>query len=159
MTRAYLCLGGNVGDVAAALGEARRRLEAGGLAIAAQSPLYRTPPWGPVPQPPYLNQVIAVDGAPSAQALLTLALDVERQLGRDRTREERFGPRTMDIDLLTFGEEVVREPDLELPHPRLLERAFALVPLLDIAPDIVIGGVRARAALDQLDRSGIEPVT
>ncbi|WP_029002827.1 2-amino-4-hydroxy-6-hydroxymethyldihydropteridine diphosphokinase [Azorhizobium doebereinerae] len=158
MTRAYLCLGGNVGNVADALGEARRRLEAGGLAIAAQSPLYRTPPWGSVPQPPYLNQVIAVDGAPSARALLTLALDVERQLGRDRSREERFGPRTMDIDLLTFGEEVVQEPDLELPHPRLMERAFALVPLLDIAPDIVIGGVPARAALARLDRSGIEPV-
>ncbi|GGF73083.1 2-amino-4-hydroxy-6-hydroxymethyldihydropteridine diphosphokinase [Azorhizobium oxalatiphilum] len=158
MTTAYLCLGGNVGDVAATLAEARQRLVAGGLTVLAQSPLYRTPPWGPVPQPPYLNQVIAVAGAASARALLTLALDVERQLGRDRSREERFGPRTMDIDLLTFGEETIREPDLELPHPRLMERAFALVPLLDIAPEIVIGGKAAKEALAGLDRSGIERV-
>ncbi|TDT92570.1 2-amino-4-hydroxy-6-hydroxymethyldihydropteridine diphosphokinase [Azorhizobium sp. AG788] len=158
MTTAYLCLGGNVGDVAATLAEAGRLLEVGGLVIRARSPLYRTPPWGPVPQPPYLNQVLAVTGAPSPSALLTLALDVERQLGRNRAREARFGPRTADIDILAYGDEIVHEPDLELPHPRLLERAFALVPLLDIAPDIIISGTRARDALARLDRSGIERV-
>lgn len=158
MTTAYLCLGGNVGDVALTLADAAHRLEVAGLVIRARSPLYRTPPWGPVPQPPYLNQVLAVTGAPSPRALLTLALEVERQLGRDRAREERFGPRTADIDILAYGDEIVHEPDLDLPHPRLLERAFALVPLLDIAPDIIISGTRARDALARLDRSGIERV-
>lgn len=158
MTTAFLCLGGNVGDVAARFLEAHALLEQAGLRITARSPLYRTPPWGPVPQPPYLNQVIAVEGVPSPRALLDLALETERRLGRDRAQEERFGPRTMDIDILAFGEERVREPDLELPHPRLMERAFALVPLLDIAPDIVIAGTPARVALAGLDRSGIEKV-
>ncbi|MGU3493128.1 2-amino-4-hydroxy-6-hydroxymethyldihydropteridine diphosphokinase [Xanthobacteraceae bacterium A53D] len=158
MTIAFLCLGGNVGDVPARFREAHALLEQSGLRITARSPLYRTPPWGPVPQPPYLNQVIAVEGAASPRALLDLALGTERRLGRDRAQEERFGPRTMDIDILAFGDERVDEPDLELPHPRLMERAFALVPLLDVAPDIVIAGTPARVALAGLDRSGIEKV-
>lgn len=76
-------------------------------------------------------------------------------LGRDRPNEVRFGPRRIDIDILLFGDETVREEDLEIPHPRLMERAFALVPLTEIAPDIVVGGVRAAEALAKLDQSGI----
>ena len=158
MTTAYLCLGGNVGDVHATLDRAVALLAKGDQTILARSKLYRTPPWGPVAQPAYLNQVIALESPGSARDLLTLALDVERQLGRDRTQEERFGPRRIDIDILAFGEACVDEPDLQLPHPRLLERAFALVPLLDIAPDIAIGGMRARDALAGLDASGIVAV-
>ncbi len=155
MTTAYLCLGGNVGDVRATLDRAVARLTQSEQILLARSRLYRTPPWGPVDQPAYLNQVIAVDSPGSARDLLALALDVERELGRDRTQEERFGPRRIDIDILAFGDTCVDEPDLQLPHPRLLQRAFALVPLLDIAPDITISGIRARDALAGLDADGI----
>ncbi len=155
MTTAYLCLGGNVGDVRATLTRAAALLGESGQTVLARSPFYRTPPWGPVAQPAYLNQVIAVDSPGSPRDLLALALEVERLLGRDRTQEERFGPRRIDIDILAFGDAQVEEADLQLPHPRLLQRAFALVPLLDVAPDIIIGSVRARDALAALDRSGI----
>ncbi|OYX83984.1 MAG: 2-amino-4-hydroxy-6-hydroxymethyldihydropteridine diphosphokinase [Azorhizobium sp. 35-67-5] len=158
MTTAYLCLGGNVGDVRATLARAAALLGERGQTLLARSPLYRTPPWGPVAQPAYLNQVIAVESPGTPRELLSVALEVERLLGRDRSQEERFGPRRIDIDILAFGDAQVDEPDLQLPHPRLLQRAFALVPLLDLAPDIVISGVQAREALAALDRSGIVPV-
>ncbi len=158
MTRAFLCLGGNVGDVRATLARACALLEEAGQGIVARSQLYRTPPWGPVPQPAYLNQVLAVDSPGTPRALLDLALAVERTLGRDRSREVRFGPRAIDIDILAFGDAEVREPDLELPHPRLLERAFALVPLVEVAPDLVVGGIAIRDALAGLDRSEIHAV-
>ncbi|WP_127089945.1 2-amino-4-hydroxy-6-hydroxymethyldihydropteridine diphosphokinase [Aquabacter cavernae] len=154
-TRAFLCLGGNWDAPERTLPRALVLLEETGLRIGARSALYRTPPWGPVAQPDYVNQVVEVftDGTP--EALLALALDVERRLGRDRTREERFGPRRIDIDILLFGEEVRTGETLALPHPRLLERAFALVPLAEIAPDLEISGIEVRDALRALDRSGI----
>lgn len=158
MTTAYLCLGGNVGDVRVTLARAAALLGERGQTLLASSPFYRTPPWGPVAQPAYLNQVIAVDSPGTPRELLSVALEVERLLGRDRSQEERFGPRRIDIDILAFGDAQVDEPDLQLPHPRLLQRAFALVPLLDVAPEIIIGGVRAREALAALDRTGIVPV-
>ncbi|MCK0196386.1 2-amino-4-hydroxy-6-hydroxymethyldihydropteridine diphosphokinase [Ancylobacter sp. 6x-1] len=129
-----------------------------GLKIIARSSLYQTPPWGPVPQGPYLNMVVAVETELSARELLHMLLGVEHAFGRDRTKEVRFGPRTIDIDILLYGDDVVAEPDLEIPHPRMMERAFALVPLAEIAPDLVIGGVAVKEALARLDRSGIERV-
>lgn len=154
-TTAYLCLGANLGARAATMDAALERMAQAGVVISARSSFYETPPWGPVPQGPYLNQVAQVETSLSARDLLALALDTERQLGRDRANEVRFGPRRIDIDILLYGNEKVDEPDLEIPHPRLMERAFALVPLTQIAPDIVIGGVRAADALAALDRSGI----
>lgn len=130
-------------------------LSENGVTIGLRSAQYRTPPWGPIPQPDYVNQVVEATTDLSAEALLALALDVERRLGRDRSREDRYGPRPIDIDILVFGDERHSGPDLTLPHPRLLERAFALVPLVEIAPDIQIDGVYARDALSRLDRSGI----
>lgn len=153
--RAFLCLGGNSGAPETTLPRALELLAAAGLRVGARSALYRTPPWGPVPQPDYVNQVVEVFPEGTPEALLDLALDVERRLGRDRTREERFGPRVIDIDILLFGDTTRTGPDLVLPHPRLLERAFALVPLLEIAPDTAVNGVCARDALDALDQSGI----
>lgn len=153
--RAFLCLGGNSGTPETTLPRALELLAAAGLRIGARSALYRTPPWGPVPQPDYVNQVVEVFPEGTPEALLALVLDVERRLGRDRTREERFGPRRIDIDILLFGDETRASADLALPHPRLLERAFALVPLVEIAPDITVNGVRAQEALETLDRSGI----
>lgn len=152
---AYLCLGSNVGDRAGTLGLALGVLARAGLTIRARSALYETPPWGPVPQGPYLNQVVEVESPVGARSLLFLCLLVERMLGRDRGREVRFGPRRIDIDILLHGRAKVAEPDLEIPHPRLLERAFALVPLVEIAPDIVIDGTRAADALARLDAGGI----
>jgi len=152
---AYLCLGSNMGDRAGTLGLALGVLARAGLTIRARSSLYETPPWGPIPQGPYLNQVVEVESPVGARSLLFLGLLVERMLGRDRAREVRFGPRRIDIDILLYGREKIAEPELEIPHPRLLERAFALVPLVEIAPDIVIGGTRARDALARLDSGGI----
>lgn len=154
--RAYLCLGGNVGDPAETLATALDRLEAAGVRVGTRSSLYRTPPWGPVPQPHYINQVVEVFTPETPPALLRIALEVERQLGRDRSREERFGPRRIDIDILLYGEAEWSDADLVLPHPRLAERAFALVPLLEIAPDIRIGSVTGTEALAKLDATGIE---
>ncbi|MFG1182233.1 2-amino-4-hydroxy-6-hydroxymethyldihydropteridine diphosphokinase [Xanthobacter versatilis] len=155
---AYLCLGSNVGDRAATMGLALGVLARAGLTIGARSSLYETPPWGPIPQGPYLNQVVEIQSPVPPRSLLLLALSVERMLGRDRPHEVRFGPRRIDIDILLFANETIAEPDLEIPHPRLLERAFALVPLTEIAPDIVISGVRAADALAALDKSGIVKV-
>ncbi|MFG1345954.1 2-amino-4-hydroxy-6-hydroxymethyldihydropteridine diphosphokinase [Xanthobacter autotrophicus DSM 431] len=158
MTIAYLCLGSNVGDRAATMGLALGVLARAGLTIRARSSLYETPPWGPIPQGPYLNQVVEVESPVPARSLLVLALLVEHMLGRYRPNEVRFGPRRIDIDILLFGTQKVQEEDLEIPHPRLLERAFALVPLTEIAPEIRICGVRAADALAGLDQSGIEKV-
>lgn len=155
---AYLCLGSNLGDRAATMAKAVGLIARIGVKIIARSSLYETPPWGPVPQGPYLNLVVAVETELSARELLNMLLGVEHAFGRDRTREVRFGPRTIDIDILLFGEEIIAEPDLEIPHPRMMERAFALVPLAEIAPDLVIGDVPVREALAALDRSGIAKV-
>lgn len=152
---AYLCLGSNMGQRASTMGLALGVLARAGLSIRARSSLYETPPWGPVPQGPYLNQVVEVESPVGPRSLLFLALMVERMLGRDRAKELRFGPRRIDIDILLFGDEKVADADLEIPHPRLLERAFALVPLTEIAPQIKVGGMKAADALEELDRGGI----
>ncbi|WP_343210885.1 2-amino-4-hydroxy-6-hydroxymethyldihydropteridine diphosphokinase [Ancylobacter lacus] len=152
---AYLCLGSNLGDRAGTMAKAVGLIARIGLKIVARSSLYETPPWGPVPQGPYLNMVVAVETELSARELLHMVLGVEHAFGRDRTKEVRFGPRTIDIDILVYGEDVVAEPDLEIPHPRMMERAFALVPLAELAPELRVGGVRVADALARLDRSGI----
>lgn len=152
---AYLCLGSNLGDRAGTMARATGLLARAGLTILSRSSLYETPPWGPVPQGPYLNMVAVVETELSARELLNLLLGVEHAFGRDRSRETRFGPRTIDIDILLFGDEAVDEPDLEIPHPRMMERAFALVPLVEIAPYLRVGGVSVVTALEGLDRSGI----
>jgi 2-amino-4-hydroxy-6-hydroxymethyldihydropteridine diphosphokinase len=154
---ALLGLGCNVGDVRPTLDRAVALFADGTqVKLIARSSDYRTPPWGVTDQPPFINCAIAVEAALSPHALLHRALSVERALGRDRAREERWGPRLIDIDLLTYGDLSLNEPDLVLPHPRLFERAFVLVPLAEIAPDRLIAGRRVRDALAQLDATGIE---
>ncbi|GAB4072364.1 2-amino-4-hydroxy-6-hydroxymethyldihydropteridine diphosphokinase [Ancylobacter sonchi] len=153
---AYLCLGSNLGDRAKTMAKAVGLIaRTGGVSILSRSSLYETPPWGPVPQGPYLNLVVAIETELSARELLHMLLGVEHAFGRDRTREVRFGPRTIDIDILIYGDEKIDEPDLEIPHPRMMERAFALLPLAEIAPELAVGGVRIRDALAGLDTSGI----
>jgi 2-amino-4-hydroxy-6-hydroxymethyldihydropteridine diphosphokinase len=154
---ALIALGGNVSDVRATFDRTIALLcEGGETRLTARSSDYRTPPWGVTDQPPFINAVIAVATSLSPQALLARALDVERTLGRDRTRERRWGPRTIDIDLLAYDDLTVAEPDLVLPHPRLFERAFVLVPLAEIVPDRVIGGVRVADALARVEAGDIE---
>jgi 2-amino-4-hydroxy-6-hydroxymethyldihydropteridine diphosphokinase len=143
MSRAYLALGGNLGDSRAILDRAVTLLCDGGeVRLVARSADYRTPPWGVTEQPPFVNLCIAVDTALTPQRLLARAHDVERALGRDRAREQRWGPRTADIDLIAYDGVSLADAGLILPHPRLFERAFVLVPLAEIAPDLVISGTR-----------------
>jgi 2-amino-4-hydroxy-6-hydroxymethyldihydropteridine diphosphokinase len=157
MTEALLGLGGNVGDVEATLDKAVALFADGeNVKLAARSSNYRTPPWGVTNQPPFINCAIAVETTLSPHALLDHALNVERVLGRDRAKEQRWGPRPIDIDLIAYGDLRIDEPGLTLPHPRLFERAFVLVPLAEIASDRVVAGQRVRDALAKLDTAGIE---
>ena len=157
MAEAYLGFGGNLGDVRATLAAAVAQFCDGeAVRLRARSADYRTPPWGVVEQPAFVNLCIAVATELSPQQLLARALAVERAFGRVRVAGERWGPRPLDIDLLAYDDVLLETPDLALPHPRLHERAFVLVPLGEIRPDLVIGGVRIAASLAGLDRSGIE---
>jgi len=156
MADALIGLGGNVGDVRATLAQAIARFADGqDVRLTARSSDYATPPWGVIDQPPFINCAIAVETALAPQALLARALEVERALGRDRAHEQRWGPRRIDIDLLAYDDLALDEPGLTLPHPRLFERAFVLVPLAEIVPERLIGGVPVRAALAQIDASGV----
>ena len=157
MAQALLGLGGNVGDVRATLDEAVARFADGkDVTLIARSSDYSTPPWGVENQPPFVNLAIAVETALSPRALLARALDVERALGRDRRHAQRWGPRPVDIDLLAYDDLALDEPGLTLPHPRLFERAFVLVPLAEIVPDRLIAGRRVRDARAAIDPEGIE---
>jgi 2-amino-4-hydroxy-6-hydroxymethyldihydropteridine diphosphokinase len=150
-------LGGNIGDVRTTFDRAVAAFCDGtDVRLLAQSADYATPPWGVVDQPPFVNRCIAVDTLLVPRALLDRALAVEQILGRDRSREQRWRPRAIDIDFLAYDEVAVAEPGLSLPHPRLFERAFVLVPLAEIVPDRVIAGTRIRDALGRLDTRGIE---
>ncbi|HEX4340344.1 MAG TPA: 2-amino-4-hydroxy-6-hydroxymethyldihydropteridine diphosphokinase [Polyangiaceae bacterium] len=123
-------IGGNLGDRRALLGSAITALQGLG-AVTAVSRLYETPPFGP-PQPDYLNAAARMDVALQPLAFLEALLDIERRHGR--IRRERWGPRTLDLDILWIARTVVEEDALTVPHPRLSERRFALLPLLDVAP-------------------------
>ncbi len=141
--RAYLGLGSNLGDRRGYLAAAVAALRAEGD-VAAVSPLYETEPvGGPAGQDRYLNMVVGLDTAQSPRRLLERCQRLERQAGRVRT--VRFGPRTLDADVLLVGDERVDEPDLVVPHPRLWERRFVLAPLRDLAPDLVSTAALERA--------------
>ena len=122
----------------------------------AQSSHYRTPPWGMLEQPPFVNMAIQVETSLDPRALLERAVKVESGLDRERYRVKRWGPRPIDIDLLAYDNLTLDEPGLTLPHPRMFERAFVLVPLNEIVPGRVIAGHNIRAALAKLDIRGIE---
>lgn len=159
---ALIALGANLGDPRGALAFARRRL-AGLGEVTAASRLYRTAPvGGPPGQPDYLNAALALRTDLGAAELLRALLDVEREAGR--VRRERWGPRTLDLDLLGRGDLVLDTPDLVLPHPRLLERAFVLAPLAEVAPRWrhPVAGVTVEAALAALGpgaRAELEALT
>ena len=137
----FIGLGSNVGDRERWLADARGLLLARGFALQAQSALYLTEPVGGPPQKWFLNQVVGGRTDLSPEQMMEACLDVERALGRQRT--VRNGPRTIDVDLLLFGDEVRTTEGLTLPHPRLHERRFVLEPLFEIAPDARHPGLRA----------------
>ena len=158
-TIAFVGLGGNVGEAAATLREALRALDGlPGTRVLRASRLYRTPAWGRLDQPDFINAAARLETGLGPRELLDALLDVERQFGRDRQDEHaRWGPRTLDLDLLLFGDAMVDEPGLRVPHPHLHERAFALVPLAAIAPEAVIPGHgTVRSALAAVAADGIE---
>jgi 2-amino-4-hydroxy-6-hydroxymethyldihydropteridine diphosphokinase len=154
LTKAVLGLGGNIGDPKKAMASALDALAASpGIAVEAVSALYSTPPWGKTDQPPFLNAAVRIETRLSPHALLTAILAIERRHGRERT--ERWGPRSIDIDILLFGADEVDEPGLHIPHSRLPERAFALAPLLDVMPEAIVAGRKASEWLALSDTSGM----
>ena len=155
---AFVGLGGNLGDPAATLGAAVQALdEVQGTRLLRASRLYRTPAWGVEQQPDFINAVAMLETSLDAQALLESLFVIERRHGRVREAEQRWGPRTLDLDLLLYGDAVIDEPGLHVPHPHLHERAFALLPLLEIAADVEIPGRGlARNAVSLLEKSNIQ---
>lgn len=137
MAKAALSLGGNIGDVSATITDALAALEAAGVRIVARSSDYRTAPWGKTDQPDFTNvsAVIETDQAP--YDLLATCLEVERQLGR--VRHERWGPRLIDIDIIAYDGVRLDDAALTLPHRHAHERGFVLIPLAEIAPDLLVG--------------------
>ena len=138
--RAYVALGGNLGDPRIELASAIAELRAeGDLSVVAVSSFHHTAPvGGPEGQPEYLNAVLGLDTDKNPEELLRLLLSIEKRHGRDRQREERWGPRRLDLDLLLHGEARVETETLSLPHPRMEERLFVLEPLAEIAPALFL---------------------
>lgn len=157
---AFVGLGGNLGEVAVTLRAATAALaHLPGTRLLHASRLYRTPAWGLEQQPDFINGVAALETSLDPRGLLDALLRIEREFGRERGGGTRWGPRTLDLDLLLHGDAVVDQDGLRLPHPHLHERAFALVPLLEIARDILIPGQgSARDALSRLETSAIEAI-
>ena len=140
--RAYIALGSNLGDRRAHIEDAIAAIATLPLTrLVARSELVETAPVSDIPQGPYLNAAAAVDTFQSPQDLLTALLAIERSHQRDRQPGQRWGPRTLDLDLLTYGARRMHTPGLTIPHARLHERAFVLEPLAQIAPDLVIPGL------------------
>jgi 2-amino-4-hydroxy-6-hydroxymethyldihydropteridine diphosphokinase len=157
MGDAIVAFGSNVGDARATIERAVALLcDGDDVKLTAGSSDYRTPPWGDPDQPPFINRCIAVSTALTPRELLDRGHAIEARLGRDRSVERRWGPRTIDIDVISYDDVVLDEPGLTLPHPRMFERAFVLVPIAEILPNRVVAGRRIKDALATLDQTGIE---
>ncbi|OWV75030.1 2-amino-4-hydroxy-6-hydroxymethyldihydropteridine pyrophosphokinase [Rhizobium sp. R339] len=152
---ATLGLGGNIGDPVKAMAAALQSLDRrDDCRVSAVSRLYRTPPWGKTDQSFFFNACAAVETSLPPEALLDLCLSIEREMKRERI--ERWGPRTLDIDVLTYGDVVQEAPRLELPHPRMTDRGFVLMPLADIAPGLLVKSRTVGDWLSDADVAGIE---
>lgn len=152
MTAAYVALGSNLGDSYKLLHEAMVALDAlPSTAVVAQSRLYRTPPWGVLDQPDFLNAVVRLETSLSPYDLLDALLSIEAAAGRVR-EGERWGPRTLDLDLLHMDGIRLDQGRLILPHPRMAERAFVLLPLSELAPELLLpDGSTVRRQLERID--------
>lgn len=155
--RAFVALGANLGDVEMTLAEAVWALD--GLpqtSVREQSPWFRSAPWGRTDQPEFTNGVAELQTRMVASELMQRLLEIEQRFGRERRADQRWGPRTLDLDLLLYGDQVIDEPGLTVPHPRLHERAFVLLPLSRIAPGVEVPGHgRVDTLLAQVDCSGL----
>lgn len=151
----YLSLGSNLGDRLANLRAAIAALPPGVSGLQA-SRVYETPPWGYEEQPAFLNQVVYGETELAPEELLSYVKAIERRMGRRKTR--RYGPRIIDIDILLYANRVVNRRSLKIPHPHIAERAFVLVPLVELAPDLrhPQTGERMAAMLANVDRGGIK---
>lgn len=153
--RVFVGLGGNIGDPEIAMSAALKAFAASpDIDIVGVSSLYRTPPWGNLDQPDFLNAVAELRCKLSPHDLMNLCLEIEQNL--KRSRGEKWGPRTIDLDIVAFGERTIDEPGLTVPHPRLHERAFVLMPMAEIAPDFEIGGLRVRDLQRAVDTDGLD---
>jgi 2-amino-4-hydroxy-6-hydroxymethyldihydropteridine diphosphokinase len=157
MASVLIALGGNVGDVRQTFRKAIANICGMAQAVlVARSSDYATPPWGDENQDRFVNACIEIETRLDPHALLYTLHKIETKFGRDRSKETRWGPRTLDLDLIAYDDAVLDKPELTLPHPRLFERAFVLVPLAEIAPDRVIAGRTPAAALAGISTAGIE---
>jgi 2-amino-4-hydroxy-6-hydroxymethyldihydropteridine diphosphokinase len=157
MASALIALGGNVGDVRATFKKAIAKIcGMAQAALLARSSDYATPPWGNERQSRFINACIEIETSLDPHALLFTLQRVEQGFGRDRSKEERWGARTLDLDLIAYDDLSLQRPELTLPHPRLFERAFVLVPLVEIVPDRLIAGRSLKAALSELSSEGIK---
>jgi 2-amino-4-hydroxy-6-hydroxymethyldihydropteridine diphosphokinase len=157
MANVLIALGGNVGDVRATFQKAIANIcGMAQAALLARSSDYATPPWGELDQARFINACIEIETSLDPHALLFTLHKIEKKFGRDRGNETRWGPRTLDLDLIAYDDVSIDKPELTLPHPRLFERAFVLVPLLEIVSDRRIAGRDLKAALAGLSTEGIE---
>jgi 2-amino-4-hydroxy-6-hydroxymethyldihydropteridine diphosphokinase len=157
MANVIIALGGNVGDVRATFAKAIAHIcGMTQAALLARSSDYATPAWGEESQPRFINACIEIETSLDPDALLFTLHKIEQRFGRDRAKEQRWGPRTLDLDLIAYDDVKLDKLELTLPHPRLFERAFVLVPLAEIAPERVIAGRNVKDALAQLSIDGIE---
>lgn len=131
----YLLLGGNLGDVSNTFKTAKHLLISNNVNVVKNSSLYKTAAWGNTAQPDFLNQVLQVETSLHPDALLKLILEIEHQIGRKR--KEKWGPRVIDIDILYYNQEIIRQANLQIPHPEIENRKFALLPLSEIAGDFI----------------------
>jgi 2-amino-4-hydroxy-6-hydroxymethyldihydropteridine diphosphokinase len=155
MTPAFIALGANLGDPVAQLREAAQRLrDTAGLHSVQLSPIYFSAPVGVVDQPRFANAAVRLETSFTAHELLAVCHSVEHAMGRVRTI--RWGPRTIDLDLIFFGTLRLTDDVLTLPHPRWSERAFVVQPIYDLAPDLSIDGVALSETLARLDRSDLQ---
>lgn len=157
MANVLIALGGNVGDTRAIFRRAISNIcGMTQAALLARSSDYATPPWGEEKQAPFVNACIEIETSLDPHALLFTLHKIEHKFGRDRPQEARWGPRTLDLDLIAYDDVSIQKPELTLPHPRWFERAFVLVPLAEIVPDRIIAGRSVAVALAQLSSAGIE---
>lgn len=147
-------LGGNIGDPLGAMRSALKALDQDpSCRVERVSSVWKTPPWGVTDQPDFLNACAAVSTRLEPRAFLELCLSVEKNL--KRVRDQRWGPRSIDIDVLFFGDRIISEEGLNIPHPRIADRAFVLVPLAEIAPDVKIAGTGIAHLAAMADVSGM----
>lgn len=133
----YLCLGGNQGDVKNTFREAVKEINNLIGSVIIESKIYQTASWGDVSQPDYMNQVLRVSSSLPSYLILERCLSIENRFGRIRNKDNQWEGRTVDIDILLIGNQIIKTPNLSVPHPRMLQRNFVMIPLAEIAENVI----------------------